>query len=420
MTQPVYTEPDVVDRTTQEMQNATEDAAEASQGKEGTASDERFANLSHTSDEDEKETRDSIDENADTARDASHALEEGDDEGASAVDKEDSRPGERDTTATSTAADRPSLPSKDDSRVEDITHQLQDAQNKDDAAAAQQAQQQQAQQQAQQDAQRQAQIQAQQQAAQQQAEQMQQQRQQAMQQQMEAQQQAQQQAAQSGASGLQVGDDGGMTLTRDQLEQIIDQVNSEGGGGDIDNVEWDSDYDYENSLDGAERGDGSGDVPFQLGETSDQNTLDPSEVTFEQDPEDATLSSDELSDVVDAAMDANGITDPDARAKWGALMEYVSEHESGGHVNALNEWDSNAHGDIVDDGAPFNCSRGNWQTIPTTFAANHVEGTSTSIYDPTASCAAAINYIMDRYNCDPSSGGVDAFYNDRYPTYKGY
>lgn len=75
---------------------------------------------------------------------------------------------------------------------------------------------------------------------------------------------------------------------------------------------------------------------------------------------------------------------------------------------------SNAHGATAADGNPFNCSRGIWQTIPTTFAAYHVSGTSAAIYDPVASGAAAINYISGKYNVDKNGGAsLDAFYARR-------
>ena len=83
---------------------------------------------------------------------------------------------------------------------------------------------------------------------------------------------------------------------------------------------------------------------------------------------------------------------------------------------------SNAHGAPAADGHPFNCSRGIWQCIPTTFAAHHVSGTSANIYDPVASCAASINYSMSRYHIDPHGGSsLQAFYASRMKGgYTGY
>lgn len=82
---------------------------------------------------------------------------------------------------------------------------------------------------------------------------------------------------------------------------------------------------------------------------------------------------------------------------------------------------SNAHGAIAADGNPFNCSRGIWQTIPTTFAAYHVSGTSSSVYEPVANCSSAINYAMDRYNI-PKEGGpaLERFYQARGGGSGGY
>lgn len=78
--------------------------------------------------------------------------------------------------------------------------------------------------------------------------------------------------------------------------------------------------------------------------------------------------------------------------------------ESSYNPNAVNTYDSNAKnvaeingGKNVSDGHPGQCSRGMWQCIPQTFANYHQAGTSTSIYDAVASCAASINYVRSRY-----------------------
>ena len=60
------------------------------------------------------------------------------------------------------------------------------------------------------------------------------------------------------------------------------------------------------------------------------------------------------------------------------------------------------------------------QTIPSTFAANHMGGTSTNIYDPVASMGAAVNYLQSRYGCDQFGNGLDEFYAARSGTYHGY
>ncbi|MFB7950076.1 hypothetical protein ACFC6L_34805 [Kitasatospora phosalacinea] len=103
---------------------------------------------------------------------------------------------------------------------------------------------------------------------------------------------------------------------------------------------------------------------------------------------------------VSRALDAMGVTDPKARAAWTEGMLTIASREStynapGSQVNA---WDSNAHGAIVGDGKPAGCSRGGWQCVPETFAANHVKGTSTDIYDPVANVAAAMTYIRSTYH----------------------
>ncbi|SHS26057.1 transglycosylase SLT domain-containing protein [Mycobacteroides abscessus subsp. abscessus] len=101
---------------------------------------------------------------------------------------------------------------------------------------------------------------------------------------------------------------------------------------------------------------------------------------------------------IDQALDAHGITDPAARARWKSLLPVGIERESGFDPLAVNKTDSNAHGARQIDGAPFNSSRSLMQTIPTTYAANHQPGTSNYIYDPVSNIAAGMNYLMRRYN----------------------
>lgn len=72
--------------------------------------------------------------------------------------------------------------------------------------------------------------------------------------------------------------------------------------------------------------------------------------------------------------------------------------ESGGNPNAINLWDSNARA-----GHP---SQGLLQTIPSTFAAYHIPGTSMNIRDPLANIAAAINYAKHVYGPGLMSGGM--------------
>lgn len=128
---------------------------------------------------------------------------------------------------------------------------------------------------------------------------------------------------------------------------------------------------------------------------------------------DRALSTGEVRSTIDSALDKAGITDPAAREKWMFVLEHVSENESGDNPSAVNTSDSNAVGPTQVDGAPANSSRGQWQTIPSTFAAYHAAGTSTNIYDPEASAAAAINYISDRYNVGADGQGLEEFYAAR-------
>ncbi|MFG2722181.1 transglycosylase SLT domain-containing protein [Streptomyces sp. NPDC048416] len=63
--------------------------------------------------------------------------------------------------------------------------------------------------------------------------------------------------------------------------------------------------------------------------------------------------------------------------------------ESSGNPLAINNWDSNAVA-----GTP---SKGLLQVIQPTFAAFHVPGTSTDLYDPIANITAACNYAAKTY-----------------------
>ena len=77
----------------------------------------------------------------------------------------------------------------------------------------------------------------------------------------------------------------------------------------------------------------------------------------------------------------------------------LCNRESSYMPNAVNTTDSNAVGPIVGDGNPQGCSRGVAQCTPSTFAAYHVVGTSTSIYDPVANIAAASQYVRNCVCC---------------------
>jgi hypothetical protein len=85
---------------------------------------------------------------------------------------------------------------------------------------------------------------------------------------------------------------------------------------------------------------------------------------------------------------------------------YQMQTESGGNPNAINNWDINAQ-----QGDP---SRGLMQVIGGTFAAYHVPGTSSNIYDPLANIAAALNYAMHNrgFGSGPGQVGSGHGYDD--------
>ena len=151
--------------------------------------------------------------------------------------------------------------------------------------------------------------------------------------------------------------------------------------------------------------------------------LDRSQVSLERYPG-GQLSPQQTAAVIDQALTINGVpNDPNLRAQWQQLYQHMADGESARTPNALNNSDSNATGAMMSDGAPANSSRGMWQCIPTTFAAYHMAGTSTSIYDPVASAAASMNYVMNRYHVAPTGEGLAAFAASRgvgRGTYTGY
>lgn len=140
-----------------------------------------------------------------------------------------------------------------------------------------------------------------------------------------------------------------------------------------------------------------------------RDPLDVSQVSLDKHPG-GTLSQDEVADVIDQALTINGIpNDPALRDQWQELYQHMAKHESGNNPNSVNNWDSNATGAMMEDGGRANSSRGIWQCIPSTFAAYHMGGTSTSIYDPLASAAASINYVMETYNVSADGAGLAGF-----------
>lgn len=206
---------------------------------------------------------------------------------------------------------------------------------------------------------------------------------------------AQQQAMEQAATQQQASAAGGGDLTVEEIETILDtyvgdEMNSiESGGASV-------------SESGSVMG------------PSETSGLSPEEVSFDKMDIDRPLSEEELSSYVQDAADLNGIpNDPEIRAMWENVMVPMAIHESGGDTNAANGWDTNAVGAEQADGFPEQSSRGPWQTIPTTFAAHHMEGTSNSIYDPQASAASAMNYMMDRYGISPEGDGLSEFAGTR-------
>lgn len=93
--------------------------------------------------------------------------------------------------------------------------------------------------------------------------------------------------------------------------------------------------------------------------------------------------------VIDAALKAAGVPPPGSLAEWEAGLNTLITRESNWDSGAINNTDSNAQA-----GHP---SQGLAQTIPSTFAAYHVAGTSNNILDPVANVAAAIRYIVATY-----------------------
>lgn len=135
------------------------------------------------------------------------------------------------------------------------------------------------------------------------------------------------------------------------------------------------------------------------------------------------LSKSQMHATIEKALDLNGISkDPKVRAQWERVLTFMAQKESSFNPDAVNLHDTNARGARAMDGHPGQCSRGIWQTIPTTFAANHVSGTSSNIYDPVASGAAAVRYIMGKYDVSPEGGAsLNKFYANRMAGgYTGY
>jgi LysM repeat protein len=103
-------------------------------------------------------------------------------------------------------------------------------------------------------------------------------------------------------------------------------------------------------------------------------------------------------------------------ANWVRGYAVLCARESSGNANAINAYDSNAHGAIQSDGYPLHCSRGVAQCIPDTFASNHVAGTSVNIYDPVANIAASMRYVMGRYGVSSDGSNLASLVQQADPS----
>ncbi|MFJ1461219.1 transglycosylase SLT domain-containing protein [Nocardia sp. N2S4-5] len=112
------------------------------------------------------------------------------------------------------------------------------------------------------------------------------------------------------------------------------------------------------------------------------------------------LSEDQVRAHIKEALKALGITDPVAIENWTRGYMTLIERESGFNAGAINLNDSNA--------AAGHPSQGLTQTIPSTFEAYHVAGTSNVITDPTANIAASMNYVMQRYDVSRDGSNLAA------------
>lgn len=101
--------------------------------------------------------------------------------------------------------------------------------------------------------------------------------------------------------------------------------------------------------------------------------------------------------VMPAVFRIMNITDSGAQSRWTTGVMTAASRESSYDLNAINNYDINAHGPIQSDGYPLYCSRGVLQCIPPTFAQYHEAGTSNDIYDGVANVCAAMNYVMSVY-----------------------
>ncbi len=113
-----------------------------------------------------------------------------------------------------------------------------------------------------------------------------------------------------------------------------------------------------------------------------------------------------IDQAIDGALDALGITDPQARENWREGYEILVHRESSDRIGAINNGDSNATGPMMTDGGYSGSSRGLAQVTPSTFRSFHVPGTSDDIFDPIANIAASMNYVMHTHGVSPTGADL--------------
>lgn len=101
---------------------------------------------------------------------------------------------------------------------------------------------------------------------------------------------------------------------------------------------------------------------------------------------------------------------------WLRGLLTLIKRESSTEPNAVNKWDSNAHGPVQSDGAPEGCSRGLCQVIPSTFEEFRPQSGNDRIYDPVTNIAAAIRYIRQRYDVIESGVNLSGKVQQADPT----
>lgn len=189
-------------------------------------------------------------------------------------------------------------------------------------------------------------------------------------------------------------DDGNVHITKEQLEKLVKLAQETKPTG-------------KESL--------TGDIELSrteapaYGDATDKGAIDVSDVDLRK-PESKVLTIDEFNAVSRKALELNGITDYSVQQEWMPMLVDVAQRESSMNLAIGNDWDINAHGPIQVDGYPQYSSRGLIQTVPGTFAANHIPGTSTNIYDPVANVAAGVNYMMGQYGLGKDGAGVADFH----------